>query len=178
MAICTPNEILAYHCPRFNEFPDIELYIDQVVSILEKYLSIFNYDNNQKIITPTMINNYVKQRIVKPPRKKRYDRTHLALFYVVCITKRFLSLSDICSGMTLVLETYSAEDSYNLFCDLLEAALRHTFNPSETAEIIPMNEDSHIVAMLNSVAVSYANILYAHYRASLINPIKLLAAKY
>ena len=69
--------------PRWDDLPDIELYMDQVVSILEKNLSVFS--NGEKLITPSMINNYVKQKIVKPPVKKRYDKMHLAYLFVVCI---------------------------------------------------------------------------------------------
>ena len=64
-------EVLNFHCPRWKELPEIDLYMDQVVSILEKYLSVFMEYEGEKIITPTMINNYVKQKVVDPPIKKR-----------------------------------------------------------------------------------------------------------
>ena len=56
------EDIINFHCPRWNELPDIELYMDQVVSIIEKNFSCFVGDKN-KIVTSTMINNYVKQRL-------------------------------------------------------------------------------------------------------------------
>ncbi len=57
------KEIKDFHLPRWNELPSIDLYIDQLVSFLEQYL--FGYIKNdnekeEKIITKTMINNYVK----------------------------------------------------------------------------------------------------------------------
>ncbi|MBQ9921517.1 MAG: DUF1836 domain-containing protein [Clostridia bacterium] len=61
------KEILEFHLPRWDELPEIELYMDQVVYTLEKKLEIFAEDESQKIITSTMINNYVKQKVVKPP---------------------------------------------------------------------------------------------------------------
>ena len=70
------EDIMQYHCPRWNELPEIELYIDQVIYILESNLSIFNKHSDTPLITSSMINNYVKQHILKPPTKKKYNREH------------------------------------------------------------------------------------------------------
>ena len=35
------EDLLNYHCPRWNELPEIELYIDQVTYFLQKNLSVF-----------------------------------------------------------------------------------------------------------------------------------------
>ena len=40
-------DIMNYHCPRFDELPEIDLYIDQVICILERNLSIFNKDSKE-----------------------------------------------------------------------------------------------------------------------------------
>ena len=50
------------HISRWEEIPDFPLYIDQVVSIIEKSLSFLKNDNDA-IITKTMINNYVKHKL-------------------------------------------------------------------------------------------------------------------
>ena len=49
------EDIMNYHCPRWSELPEIELYIDQVVCILENNLSLFNNNPKVPIITSTMI---------------------------------------------------------------------------------------------------------------------------
>ena len=44
----------SFYLPRWNEFPNVDLYIDQVVCLLEKYLSdyiISDTDKEDKIIT-------------------------------------------------------------------------------------------------------------------------------
>ena len=56
--------IMKIHIPRWNELPEIDLYLDQVVNYLEKYLSQYSTNKEDKIITKTMINNYVKQGIM------------------------------------------------------------------------------------------------------------------
>lgn len=57
------EKIIKHHLPRWNELPEIDLYLDQVVNYLEKYLGILSSNDDDKIITKTMINNYVKQGI-------------------------------------------------------------------------------------------------------------------
>ena len=152
------NTYLNYRCPRWEDFPEIELYMDQVVNILESSLNIFS--RSEKIITPAMINNYVKQKIVKPPNKKKYDRVHLAYLFVVCILKRIMPISQICDGMAFAMKKYSIPVAYNKFCDELESAIAKIFG-EESIEIenVSCTEDSIIRAAANS----YANLIYASY---------------
>mgnify|MGYP002554145957 CR=1 FL=1 len=85
-----------YHLPAWDELPTIDLYMDQVIILLSKYLEIFcAVSNDDKIITPTMINNYVKMKIIPAPIKKKYSKTHLAYLIIVCILKQTLSISMI-----------------------------------------------------------------------------------
>ena len=78
------KEIAGFHIPRWNEIPKIDLYLDQLVCLLEQYLS--NYiknDDSEKIITKTMINNYVKHKIINPPVNKKYNTEHIAYLFVI-----------------------------------------------------------------------------------------------
>ncbi len=56
------NNSFDIHIPRWEELPNIDLYLDQVVTILEDYLKDLVNSKEDKIITKTMINNYVKHR--------------------------------------------------------------------------------------------------------------------
>lgn len=49
--------------PHWDALPDLELYMDQVIVFMEKYLAFFG-DGRDKLITPSMINNYVKLGII------------------------------------------------------------------------------------------------------------------
>ena len=69
------QNLINYHCPRWNELPEIELYIDQVICVLQNNLAIFLKEENTPVITPNMINNYVKQEVLMPPIKKKYNKT-------------------------------------------------------------------------------------------------------
>ena len=89
------KEILDFHLPRFDELPNIDLYMDQVLSIIENSLNIFSSENEENIITKSMINNYVKQNVIEKPFKKRYKRFHVSYLIIISTLKRVLSISEI-----------------------------------------------------------------------------------
>lgn len=155
------KDIMNYHCPRWNELPEIELYIDQVISILENNLSIFNKDSDTPLITSSMINNYVKQHILKPPVKKKYNRSHLSYLFVICVFKRLMSLSQIRGSITMTRRLFSVEDGYNLFCTQLEKALKNAFDPANNAPVLIGKDDVQEVAALKAIVTSFANIVLA-----------------
>ena len=153
------EDLINYHFPRWNELPEIELYIDQVVSILQKNLSIFSNKSDLPIITASMINNYVKQDIIKPPLKKKYNREHLSSLFVICILKRLMSISEIGDSINSILKIYSSEDAYNLFCNELETAIKSTFN-SETIQISAINKtETREEAILKAIVSAFANCI-------------------
>lgn len=61
--------------PLWNELPELDLYMDQIIVLMEKYLGSTPKD---KLITPSMINNYVKLGIIPSPTKKKYSKVHIA----------------------------------------------------------------------------------------------------
>lgn len=165
--MCTPEDIANYHCPRWYELPDIDLYMDQVISILEKHLHIFYDNEDSKILTPTMVNNYVKQKIISRPVNKKYRRSHIAFLYVVCIMKKLMGLSEIHGTKEKFLRYYSYEDAYNKFCEIFENSLKTTFK-IENVEPLP-DEDIEEIVIIKSVTTSFASILYARYLISNLN---------
>ncbi len=119
--------VRAFRCPRWEELPAIPLYMDQVVLILEDILKIFTADE-EKLVTSSMINNYVKQKLISAPEKKKYDRSHLSSLIVVCLLKKVLSISETEGIIALLVETRGREAAYNLFCEELEGMLRLAFD--------------------------------------------------
>ncbi len=91
------EEMISKHkLPSWEQVPDIGLYMDQVILLMNDYLEIYVKNaNDSKIITPSMINNYVKMGIVPPPVKKKYFRIHLVYLLIVCSLKQSLSIATI-----------------------------------------------------------------------------------
>ncbi len=155
------EEIRAYRCPRWEELPDLELYMDQVISVLNKNLKIFIGDDPSKSVTSTMINNYVKQKLVPPPKNKRYDREHIANIYVITLMKQLLSLSEIQAAIACVREKYSPKEAYDCFCEIFEQSLSSVFFEEKFKSL--KTEHPEADSIIRSISLAYANIFYAGY---------------
>ena len=53
--------------PSWQELPELELYMDQVLSLVERYLR-GDPGFDERGLTASMINNYVKQGALPPPQ--------------------------------------------------------------------------------------------------------------
>ena len=117
------NRAKNYHIPRWNELPDFELYMDQILNFLAKNTEVFGIDEKEKIITNSMINNYVKLGLIKAPVKKRYNRNHIANLIMITILKRILSMHEIKEVIHQYNTRMGEEGAYNYFCEELESSL-------------------------------------------------------
>ncbi len=78
-----------------DDIPNIDLYMDQVTTFMDKGLAQYKRYEQDKILTKTMINNYTKAKIFPPPVKKKYSRSHLMLLIMIYHLKSILSMKDI-----------------------------------------------------------------------------------
>lgn len=113
------NELNNFSFKKYEELPDIDLYMDQVVNFLEKQIKIFQTSSLDKQITSSMINNYVKGEVVAAPISKKYNKEHLASIEEVITLKQVLSIAEV----KQILNTrYNDEavkgDIFNAFNDL------------------------------------------------------------
>jgi DNA-binding transcriptional MerR regulator len=89
-----------------NDIPSIDLYIDQVTTFIDDNLHFFKRDEEDKILTKTMINNYTKQQVLPPPHNKKYSRAHMVLLILVYQLKQVMSIHDI---QSLLMSTHPGE---------------------------------------------------------------------
>ncbi len=85
----------SYSLPSWEDLPDMPLYVDQVVALVGKYLDLVPHDEKNPIITPSIINNYVRLKVMPAPVRKRYYRSHLAYAVMICALKQSLTLTEI-----------------------------------------------------------------------------------
>lgn len=149
-----------FHLPRFNELPSVPLYKEQVITYLEDVAKSISVNTDEKVLTPTMLNNYVKQRVVSPPQDKKYNENHLAHLIVVCILKQVFSLQEICSLINIQIEKCPIDKAYDYFCTEIEKAMEATFitrdfsYPSSASTITVESE------MIRSTVMAVAHKLY------------------
>ena len=106
--------------PRWHELPDLDIYMDQVLSLISRYFRDFP-GFSEKGLTSSMVNNYVKLGIIPAPEKKKYNRVHLAYLVIICILKTVMPITmirDMISSMVIDKESY--ETLYNRFCEHFE----------------------------------------------------------
>ena len=115
-----------FKLPAWAELPEIELYMDQVVSIVERALAPLP-DGEGKAVTATMINNYVKQKVLPPPERKRYGPGHLAALFIICILKRVLNMAEIKNLLDFLCQTRGWPEIYEAFRAELHGALARVF---------------------------------------------------
>lgn len=95
---------LGYIAP--DDIPTIELYMDQVTTFMDKYLSQNKRADEDKTLTKTMINNYTKNELLPPPNKKRYSKEHIIILIYIYYLKNVISISDIKTMLDPLLENY------------------------------------------------------------------------
>lgn len=78
-----------------EDIPKIDLYMDQVLTLLEDQLQDTKRYEDDKIMTKTMINNYSKEKLLPPSNKKKYSKHHIQLLNLIYQYKAVLSIHDI-----------------------------------------------------------------------------------
>ncbi len=96
-----------------NDIPNIELYMDQVTTFMDKHLSAQKRNSDDKIMTKTMINNYTKNHLLPPSTKKKYSKDHLFLLIMIYYCKSVLSISDIQSLLAPITNEYFPDNPDN-----------------------------------------------------------------
>ncbi|MFR8812168.1 MAG: DUF1836 domain-containing protein [Lachnospiraceae bacterium] len=103
-----------------EDIPNIDLYVDQVTTFIESQLSSMKRNEDEKILTKTMINNYTKNHVLPSPDKKKYSRDHVLMLILIYYLKSFLSIKDIQILLEPVTEKYFGTESKLSFYELYE----------------------------------------------------------
>ena len=122
------NVLESYRMPTWDELPAFDLYMDQVIVIMSKYMEIFNMSNDKDrgIVTSSMINNYVKLKIMPPPVKKRYSKVHIAYLLMISSLKQALSISHIQKVLPCPLPEDEVRKIYESFTENIGIAFHDT----------------------------------------------------
>lgn len=149
-----------YHIPRFNELPNFGLYMDQVVGYVNQMLNIFD-EPDANLITPSMINNYVKHGIIPPPNGKKYSNVHLAYICAVYFLKQVLSMDEIKNAIAHQISCNNTLGAYTYFCDGLEQAFKSCCLLTKTTSQPSTTADDETKYVLKTITISIANLTYA-----------------
>lgn len=93
-----------------TDVPNIDLYMDQVTTFMDKHLETTRRYSEDKLLTKTMINNYTKNDLLPSPNKKKYSKNHMYLLIFIYYLKNILSISDIQKVLKPLSENFFGED--------------------------------------------------------------------
>lgn len=107
---------------KLDEIPEIDLYMDQVIQLFESKLSDQKRNQDEKILTKTMINNYAKGKLLLPIKNKKYSKEHIILMSLIYNLKGALSINDIKLSLDEIInkpeeENYPLRELYSCFLE-------------------------------------------------------------
>lgn len=114
-----------FKLPEYKEISTIPLYMEQVIGYIDSVLKEIKKEDNS-VITPFMVNNYVKAKIVSAPENKKYDKDHIAYLLAISLLKESASMSDIATLIDM--DKYLTDDKqklYSMFKNMHDEVLKN-----------------------------------------------------
>ena len=146
------NLIKDFSLPRYNDIPNVGLYLEQVVKYVSEYLEPLGSFS----ITGSMVSNYVKKGLVENPVKKQYDREQIARIFFIAIAKNVLSMEDIRLLFEMQHKTYEPKRAYDYFCSEFENVLEYVFGAKENLDNVGTDSNDTKTMLRNTIiAVAY-----------------------
>lgn len=144
-----------FRLPRYQEIPDVGLYLEQTTKYIAGYLSLLQ----EGCITSSMISNYVKKGLIDSPVKKQYSRDQIAYLFFIAVAKNVLSLDALTDFIHLQQQTYPLRKAYDYFCEELENLLQFTFELKDTMDVVG-EESSDEKRLLFSCVAAVVQMVY------------------
>jgi DNA-binding transcriptional MerR regulator len=149
------SEIENFRMPRYNEIPDVGLYLEQTAKYINSYLSPLGIPG----ITTSMISNYVKKGYISNPVKKQYYAEQISYLFFIAIVKNVLSMENIQILFEMQKTSHDAKTAYNYFCNELENALQFIFGIKDNMGDI-VQDAGKGKKMLRSTIIAVSHIIY------------------
>lgn len=136
--------------PMWDELPQFELYMDQLLEYVNEVLAPLEIGP----VTATMVNNYVKKKVIFPPMKKKYANMQIADIILITMLKSVFALDLIRQGMDQITISMYPKRAYNYYVEQVMAR----FQAPNQIQIKALNEnpqlaliDTTIEAMINKL---------------------------
>ena len=84
-----------YRPVEWSQIPDLGLYMDQVITFITRAYEPLYGEDIHGYLSPSMINNYVKSKLIPRPTGKKYSREQIALLTMIVALKQTSSMEEI-----------------------------------------------------------------------------------
>lgn len=82
--------------------------------------------DGERLLTSSMINNYVKDGVLPRPEAKKYSRQHLAMLMMICMLKSVLTLPETHAILEGMRAGNGVEELYPVFSSIHQRAMQET----------------------------------------------------
>ena len=146
-----------YRLPTWEQIPTLGLYMDQVLTLLSRYLPFLpKKEKEEQIITTSAINNCVRMKLMPAPEKKKYNRIHIAYLIMICALKQSLTMSEIQKILPNGLTEDEVKKTYEAFVDQYTDSARVFVSMVESMAAQLLAAESADAADVNSFVLSTA----------------------
>lgn len=165
-----------------EEIPDLNLYMDQVIQLFEKRYANSRRNDDEKVLTKTMINNYAKGKLFFPIKDKRYSKDHLILISMIYQMKGALSINDVKQTLArlnkkMIDDDFDLQDLYNRYLQLDENNVKvfkeniqkHTNEVTNEVEKLNDKEGEYLEQLLMVTALTNMSNFYRRAAEKLVD---------
>ena len=156
------DEIDGQELPDYDKLPDIELYMEQMLTYLELESKVLKKNQNDKQITSSMINNYVKHKIIQAPKAKKYSKEQLSLLNELIYLKQVLSLPEIKQILDIEYKDNEYKVEYNKYLDInnnsFNEAVKETKNSLKSCKENDEKDLTDLALKLAAKANAYSTV--------------------
>ena len=157
-----------------EDIPDIDLYMDQVIQLFENKLGYLKRNEEDKILTKTMINNYSKGNLFMDIKNKKYSKNHIILIILIYELKSVISIPDIKVAFNNIVKSYDENSADKI--DLENLYKKHLKMISKNDDDIK-EEILNITKELENLNAEEEKLLLLTYLAAKANMYKRLCEK-
>lgn len=157
-----------------EDIPDIDLYMDQVIQLFENKLGYLKRNEEDKILTKTMINNYSKGNLFMDIKNKKYSKNHIILIILIYELKSVISIPDIKVAFNNIVKSYDENSADKI--DLENLYKKHLKMISKNDNDIK-EEILNITKELENLNAEEEKLLLLTYLAAKANMYKRLCEK-
>ncbi|MCR5794861.1 MAG: DUF1836 domain-containing protein [Solobacterium sp.] len=145
------TESRKFYLPSYQEIPDVGLYLEQVAKFINSYLQGYE----ELYVTPSMISNYAKQKLIERVRKKTYTRDQIAALIFINLAKNVISIEHTAMFLHSMHEPEQFRAAYEQFRILLPEALKMLHVGSG-----PVTSDNTAEPLLQRISEAIAYKMY------------------
>jgi hypothetical protein len=150
------DKIVEFKLIEKEDIPRIPLYMDQVTGYLDELFAPIKRHDEEKSLTKTMINNYVKAGLISNPQKKKYGQEQIMQLIMIYLLKNTIQIQEIDTILKSESDKTALFNDFRKHFDEASDKLKQ-----DTEKNADLNKRDQILSLLisSSIQKKYAEML-------------------